>query len=587
MSESSFPNSSGSEEEQPLFRYVKEPKNRFLALFPYRFSYIYAPHPAPGQRPDWKTETKHPLSDRLIQQGAMLYGVRFGQTTRYAMLDIDRGSAYHPSRDPFAIDRLLTALEPLGIVRHLKILSSSSGGLHIYLPLHKALKCSPLALAIQTLVERDGFKVEPGHLELFPDPKPYIPKGPPRNFAPHRLPLQHGSYMIDADGEPYDVTQDSFIKQWQDCATNNQVKESTIQQIFKVYRRRQYSISGNAAKFLNDLNTEIEEGWSSHGQTNWLLGRIAMREYIFGHFLYQSTPMRGLELVERIVKTATELPGYNDWCRHRHEISKRAGEWAEAVEASRYFHYGSKKRAASPSTEDDPPLSLEPTWNERQSQEARERIRRAIAHLLNTNTLPAKAGARFAKVTAMGISGATLYGNRDLWHPKCLDIEENTMDPMENKPVENEPVENVEAKSDNLKREEGIYEDSILKDASLLGGEGCNTAQGKGCSDQKNSPADSGCNYQAEDLAIFEVVQPVALKEAWQNQRRIRLERSQQLYIEKMQRWMDSGDPILMAEAWSWAQVNPGILKIDENLPKLKGSRFSKPPPRGFKPPNS
>jgi hypothetical protein len=61
------------------------------------------------------------LSDRLIQQGAFLYGVRFGKLTHYLMLDIDASSQYHPSRDPYALTRILAALEPLGLVAHLAI----------------------------------------------------------------------------------------------------------------------------------------------------------------------------------------------------------------------------------------------------------------------------------------------------------------------------------------------------------------------------------------------------------------------------------------------------------------------------------
>ena len=97
---------------QNPFEYVQERSNRFLALFPHRHDYIYARHPSPGKRPQWQTESRHPLSDRLIEQGTYLYGVRFGKETQYAMLDIDIGSAYHPRRDPFAFQKLTEALEP-------------------------------------------------------------------------------------------------------------------------------------------------------------------------------------------------------------------------------------------------------------------------------------------------------------------------------------------------------------------------------------------------------------------------------------------------------------------------------------------
>ena len=51
--------------------YVQEAGNAFLALFPFRYSYISAPFPDPGQKPNWMTESRHPLSDRLILQGVL------------------------------------------------------------------------------------------------------------------------------------------------------------------------------------------------------------------------------------------------------------------------------------------------------------------------------------------------------------------------------------------------------------------------------------------------------------------------------------------------------------------------------------
>ena len=40
----------------PQFQSVEEP-DAFLNLFPHRFDFIYAEHPDPGERPDWKTES--------------------------------------------------------------------------------------------------------------------------------------------------------------------------------------------------------------------------------------------------------------------------------------------------------------------------------------------------------------------------------------------------------------------------------------------------------------------------------------------------------------------------------------------------
>ena len=92
------------------FRYVQEWKDEFLSLFSHRYDYIYAQHPEPGKSPDWRTESRHPLSDRILRQGAYLFGVRFATDTQYCLLDIDIGSAYHPRQDPLALSRIQSAL---------------------------------------------------------------------------------------------------------------------------------------------------------------------------------------------------------------------------------------------------------------------------------------------------------------------------------------------------------------------------------------------------------------------------------------------------------------------------------------------
>jgi hypothetical protein len=103
----------------------------FLALFPHRWDFIHANHAYGMKKPDWKTESRHTLSDRLILQSAKLYGVRFGSETAYAMVDIDTDSPYHPRQDEYAIPRLLDTLEPLGLIHHITLTSSHSGGLHV------------------------------------------------------------------------------------------------------------------------------------------------------------------------------------------------------------------------------------------------------------------------------------------------------------------------------------------------------------------------------------------------------------------------------------------------------------------------
>ncbi|XGV94411.1 MAG: hypothetical protein ACAF41_00870 (plasmid) [Leptolyngbya sp. BL-A-14] len=400
------------------FPSVQEGGDGFLALWPHRYDYLWAEHPHPDERPDWRTESRHPLSDRLLQQGAALYGVRFGPTTRYCVLDVDKGSLYHPTRDRFAWRRLIAALEVLGLVQAVICTSSYSGGLHLYFPFDTEQKTWAIALVISTLLENKGFKLAPGQLEVFPNCKAYVTSGEHSLYNGHRLPMQAGSYLLNQDLQMIWGNQETFVQHWQFTQQRNSLDTKALDRILKAAQRRQFRVTGKADKFLNDLNAEIEQGWTGAGQTNRLLGRIAMRSYIFGHVLYTDKPLEGHALVHDIVTIAQALPGYHDWCQHQQEIEQRAQDWMLAIEQSHYFHYGTDKRPSTLSP--DQPDESETSWNQQQQAAARARIQQAIADLLDKKALPSGITERFDALVTYGLSGATLYRHRDLWHPRYL-----------------------------------------------------------------------------------------------------------------------------------------------------------------------
>jgi hypothetical protein len=105
---------------------------------------------------------------------------------------VDKGSAYHPTRDRFACDDGIGALEVLGLVQAVVCTSSYSGGLHLYFPFDTAQKTWAIALAVSTLLENKGFKLAPGQLEVFPNCKAYVTSGEHSLYNGHRLPCKRG-----------------------------------------------------------------------------------------------------------------------------------------------------------------------------------------------------------------------------------------------------------------------------------------------------------------------------------------------------------------------------------------------------------
>ncbi len=555
------------------FRYVQDWNDDFLSLFPHRYDYIYADHPDPNIRPDWQTESRYPLSDRVLQQGAYLFGVRFGAKTRYCLLDIDIGSCYHPKQDSLALSRLLTALEPVGLFDYIACTSSYSGGLHLYFPFHSPQTSWKLAGTVGIVLENAGFKIKPGQLEIFPNPKPYVVEGTPNLFNAHRLPLQAGSYILSQDLQPTWTTQQEFVRQWGLCQSRNSVDASVLDQILKQSKRQRYRVSGKASKFINDLNAEIELGWTGPGQTNRLLGRITMRSYVFHHVLNGGEPLSGQTLADEIVAIAQSLPGYREWCQHQHEIEKRAEEWGRCIENSHYYHYGGQLTQLEKNYDSKYGLS---TWNQQQSDLTREKIRAAIADLLEKDSLPTTATARFKALTGYSIGGGSLYRHRDLWHPDHL--WKIPPDPPSNASSEDGSVDYVEDKS------------TLLNSSSLLPVIGGNAlpSQPSNLSANLDSDTSGGNSSVAVKSSMFQeyasdgehrifdesspskgvdCIHQVLLDikyrvEAGKKTTQLASVEAQQsreaavllAEIERMKQFLDSGDPILIAEAEAWGR---------------------------------
>jgi hypothetical protein len=390
-------------------------------VFPYRWQSIVAANPAEADKPEWATETRYPLRPRTLwqlwQDATQLVGVRFGSTTQYALVDIDAHSQY---LNPEAIAHLKAALETIGICRSLIIRSSWNGGIHLYLPLPEAVPTWKLAVALKQCLLAQGFTIAAGQLELFPNCKPW---GNPRlgqftEYQAHRLPLQpdSGSILLDSDLQPLEGGLAQFFDRWDQAAQGQDiatlVSACTTAQVNRKskHRPRQHNIVDS---WRTDMETEIIEGWTAPGQTNHLLKTIACYGVVFGGYT-------GDALAEYVQRTAIACPGYEQWCRHQHEISLRAQVWARAAEGY-YWALGAERTRASNSYSAN---NIVP-FNQMRSEDAQARITAAVQEMEQQDTLPTGATERGKAIAQQAhVSSRTLYKYPQLWHPEHFESQQ-------------------------------------------------------------------------------------------------------------------------------------------------------------------
>ncbi len=272
------------------------------------WDFIEAPAPAPGAKPQWRTVTHYEMRPRILwqrwQDPATLIGVRFASQTLYGLIDIDAESPYGNEE---AIAQLRASLETIGITRTLLLRSSHSNGLHLYLPLPEPVKTFDLAVALEACLTTQDFQIANGTLEIFPNPKPY---GVEKiiHYNGHRLPLQPGtgSYLLDDDLNPIGDQLDRFLWLWDGAASHQDM--DTLRHALKIGRdnrrkkpKHKRQPNSTVETWRQDLEAEIEAGWSGPGQTNHLLKTIACYGHVF-------LGLSGEALFTHSLETATHLP---------------------------------------------------------------------------------------------------------------------------------------------------------------------------------------------------------------------------------------------------------------------------------------
>lgn len=389
------------------------PQSAFLAIFGYPWHFITK---ETDPRSTWQTETRYPIKPanlwHLWKSEDTLIGVRFGEKTTYSVLDIDVESEYHPSNSPENFRSILQSLESCGIYRTLIVRSSESGGIHIYLPLPDPVPTHKLAVALAHCLELDGFTIAPGKLEIFPNVKTYRPDRP-SNYHGHRLPLQKGSYLLNASGDIVTNDINYFLNAFELAANGNDLNElynaidnAENERKITVNKHKIKSLGSRAKRWKEDCERVLEQGWTANHQTNEILGVIAQYGRVF-------KALAGEALVNFIHATATTANGYLQWCRHQPDILERCREWANSAQKY-YTPYGEGQRKQGNPWKGERKTNAH---NQGQSDEAIGRIQEAI------DMIRAQVGTMITSVRALltaiaqtaKCSIATLYKHRKLW----------------------------------------------------------------------------------------------------------------------------------------------------------------------------
>lgn len=431
---------------------------RYVERFWHPFGAIVAPSTKEGAKPAWRTIDYYLQPSQLWnlhQDKSKLVGLRFNDTTRYATIDLDLEGDYHNIE---SINRIKAALEDIGIVDIIILQSSFSGGYHLILSFASPLPTFPIACALEITLRNAGFILRQGHLEIFPNTKPYSAKQI-TNYKAIRCPMQpaSGSFLLNDDLQAISDSVSIFLDHCdraasrQDLTKLKRVANKTKKQITRERYRKQES--ADVAQWRTNWEEIIAIGWTGLGQTNTLL-------QIFVGYGIVFLDLESDKLVEFCLTTAINAPGYSQYCRHQHEIEARVRDWVESTIRNKwysaYISYPERLLGAFANTfaeaiagikSIDKPKDNVISFDRRKqqnwerSQQAQQRIQIVVRAIEWDRGLPVGATERGKAIRVeykrrfhKTISQETLQKYLHLWHPTRYILDpwtENSSNPYE------------------------------------------------------------------------------------------------------------------------------------------------------------
>jgi hypothetical protein len=349
----------------------------------------------PPDSASWLTRRRGVLKPEHLRLGHPV-GIRPSPgRASFVVLDVDKNSRYHPSRNPCGVGGLRTHLAHHGIEGVINVQSSASTGIHLWAPLPEQSTCE-LARWLFRVVTSGGFEVAPGVLELFPN---VVTPGKLHNGI--RLPLiAPDSWILNDDLNPVHQNIRRFIDQWVNYLECN--VDFTLESIAS--GAPPAARTGRPAEAWERL----KRGWSGAGQT-WPLAHDAA-------FIACCEGLRGTALQSRMCKLMSQAPGCQAWSRHWRDIN--SGRYCPDL-AEYYSQQGAKYRARNQGSTSQPRSekpARDPEYNTKVSARRRSVLTSTARDLkesgMRFHTMTAAIDSlimHLKKTTGTGMSKSTIY----------------------------------------------------------------------------------------------------------------------------------------------------------------------------------
>ncbi len=266
------------------------------------------------------------------------WGSRWGQQTRFAVLDIDETSQHH---NELGLARLRHLLASVGFDSPQLYQSSDSTGWHLYLSFSSWVDCEELHKTLRQWLIAEGLKIKQGQLELFPS----------NNGL--RLPLQRGFAWLDDQGaiklRREDLTADKAIATFVDALDANAHNWQNIQHRINS-RLAQIELAAGAGVPAQDLKSKDidEDGFSAFfteagkiqevydlGRDYWQNGLTEPGQrhqaiLCIGHYLWYGDENADIKALPGIARADKRTAAIEAWLKEKHNgFSKSVlkGDW--------------------------------------------------------------------------------------------------------------------------------------------------------------------------------------------------------------------------------------------------------------------